>query len=129
MIIWTYISYRLNNNIFHRLIGSFESTEDESLNYSTLALFSNKQLHCHVINPREVVAWVLVVILVVLLILSLVIKVILAVWAYRRSRKNDPSPDCAMALDNNPCYEASNMKQTEAQEAVHVYEMVKQQNN
>ena len=79
------------------------------------------------INPREVVAWVLVVILVVLLIVLLVIIVILAVWAHRRSNKpNDPSPDCAAAMDSNPCYEAFNVKQTEAQEAVHVYKIVKQ---
>ena len=59
----------------------------------------------------------------------LVINVILAVWAYRRSNKpHDPSPDCAVAMDSNPCYEASNVKQTEPQEAVHVYEMVKQHN-
>jgi hypothetical protein len=32
----------------------------------------------------------------------------------------------ALAMDSNPCYEASNVKQTEAQEAVHVYERVKQ---
>ena len=52
---------------------------------------------------------------------------ILAQRAYRRSNKaNDPSPDCALAMDSNPCYEASNVKQTEAQEPVHVYEMVKQ---
>ena len=52
---------------------------------------------------------------------------ILALWTYRRSNKvNDPSPDCALAMDSNPCYEASNVKQTEAQEAVHVYETVKQ---
>ena len=73
-------------------------------------------------------------ILVVLLIASVVINVILilALRAYRRSNKaNDPSSDCALAMDSNPCYEASNMimKQTEAQEAVHVYETVKQHNN
>ena len=28
------------------------------------------------------------------------------------------SPDCAVAMDSNPCYKASNVKQTEAQEAV-----------
>jgi hypothetical protein len=45
---------------------------------------------------------------------------------YKR-KPNHPSPDCAVALDNNPCYEASlNVKKTEAQEAVHVYETVKQ---
>ena len=39
------------------------------------------------------------------------------------------SPNHAVAMDSNPCYEASNMKQTEAQEAaLHVYEMVKQHN-
>ena len=43
-------------------------------------------------------------------------------------KKHDPSPDCAVAMDSNPCSdsEASNVKQTEAQEAVHVYELVKQ---
>ena len=64
-----------------------------------------------------------IVILVILLIVSLVINVIQAVWAHRRSKNkpNDPSPDCAVAMDSNPCYEASNVKQTEAQE-MHVYE-------
>ena len=68
-------------------------------------------------------------ILVILFIASVVINVmlILALRAYRRSNKaNDPSPDCALAMDSNPCYEASNVKQTEAQEAVHVYDTVKQ---
>ena len=68
-------------------------------------------------------------ILVVLLIASVVINVILilALRAYRRSNKaNDLSPDCALAMDSNPCYEASNVKQAEAQEAVHVYDTVKQ---
>ena len=113
--------------VFHWLIGSFE---DES--QSTLALSSNRQTqHCYGFNPREIVAWVLVVIVVVLLIVSLIINVILSVWAYRRSNKsNDPLADCAVAMDSNPCYEAPNVKQTEAQEAVlqHVYEMVKQHN-
>ena len=72
-------------------------------------------------------------ILVVLLIASVVINVIiliLALRAYRRSNKsNGPSPDCALAMDSNPCYEASNVKQIEAQEAVHVYDTVKQHNN
>ena len=99
-----------------------------------MALSSNKLMqYCnsHVINPREIVAWVLVVILVVLLIVSLVITGMLAVsvYMYRRSNKpNDASPDCALAMDSNPCYEASNSKQTEAQEPVHVYETVKQHN-
>jgi hypothetical protein len=66
---------------------------------------------------------------VVLLIVSLTINGIQALRAYRRTNKpNDPSPDSALAMDSNPCYEAStcNMKQTEGQEAVHVYETVKQ---
>ena len=54
---------------------------------------------------------------------------ILALRTYRRNSKpNDPSPDSALAMDSNPCYEASNVKQTEAQEAGHVYETVKQHN-
>jgi hypothetical protein len=75
-------------------------------------------------------------ILAVLLIVSLAIHVIQAIWTCRvyrprRNKKTDStcmSPDCTVALDSNPCYEASNVKQTEAQEAVHVYEMVKQHN-
>ena len=69
-------------------------------------------------------------ILVVLLIVSLLINGTQAVRAYRKRNKpsNDgPSPDRTVAMDSNPCYEASTVKQTEAdQEAVHVYEMVKQ---
>jgi hypothetical protein len=87
----------------------------------------------HAINPREIIAWVLVVILVrmVLLILSVTIHGMQALRAYTRSyrsKPNDPSPDCTLAMDSNPCYEASNVKQIEAQEAVHVYERVKQHN-
>ena len=69
-------------------------------------------------------------IVVVLLIMSLAINVILSVWTCRSNRSNDLSPDCAVAMDSNPCYEAPNMKQTEGQEAVlqHVYEMMKQHN-
>ena len=71
-------------------------------------------------------------ILAVLLIVSLAVHVIQAIWTCRvwRNKKTDTcvSPDCAVAMDSNPCYEASNVKQTEAQEAVHFYEMVKQHN-
>ena len=72
------------------------------------------------------------VILAVLLIVSLAIHVVQAIWTckvYRRNKITETcmSPDYAVALDSNPCYEASNVKQTEAQEAVHVYETVKQQ--
>ena len=89
--------------------------------------------YSHVINSREIVAWILVVILMILLIVSLVITGLLAVmiYMYKRSNKpNDASPDCALAMNSNPCYEASlNVhKQTEAQEAMHVYETVKQHN-
>ena len=93
--------------------------------HNTVALSNNKQMqYSHVINPREIVAWVLVVILVVLFIVSIVIIGLLAVMVYmyrRRNKSNDSSPDCALAMDSNPCYEASNVKQTEAQEAGHVY--------
>ena len=68
-------------------------------------------------------------ILVPLLIVSLIINGMQALRAYRRNAKpNDPSPDCALAMDSNPCYEASNVKQIEAQEAVHVCDTVKQHN-
>ena len=101
-----------------------ESTENVS--HSTLALPSNKPQvqSSHVINPREAAAWALVVMLVVLLSVSLVIIGILAVWTYRR--RNRKAPDGALPMDSNPCYEASTVKQSEAQEAVHVYETVKQ---
>ena len=97
------------------------------MSHSTLALPSIKcqTQSSHVITPREVVAWALVVILVVLLLVLLVIIGILAVRVYRRS--NRKAPDCTVAMDSNPCYEAPTVKQTEAdQEAVHVYETVKQ---
>ena len=47
--------------------------------------------------------------------------------AYRRSNKNTPpaATESALAMDSNPCYEASNVKQNEAKE-VYVYEMVQQ---
>ena len=75
-------------------------------------------------------------ILAILLIVSLAINVIQAIWTRRiwriwriwRNNKNDTSPECVLAMNSNPCYEASNVKLTEAQEAVHVYETVKQHN-
>ena len=103
------------------------STEEEQ--HSNPALSSNKQIQCRIgSNPREIVAWVLVVILVVLLSMSLTINGVQAVWTHRKSNKpdHDASPDCALAMDSNPCYEASIVKQTETKEAVHVYDTVKQ---
>ena len=102
------------------MIGLLDSTEDEPCG-RTLSSSNNQ------INPRETVAWVLVVILAVSLIISLAIHVIQATCAYRRSNKNTSpaATECALAMDSNPRYEASNVKQTEAKE-VHVYEMVQQ---
>ena len=72
-------------------------------------------------------AWVLAVILAVLLLISLAIHVMQVLQAYRRNNKNTSpaATESALAMDSNPCYEASNVKQTEAKE-VHVYEMVQQ---
>ena len=67
-------------------------------------------------------------ILAILLIVSLAINVKIWTRRIRRNNKNDTSPECALAMDSNPCYEASSVEQTEAQEAVHVYETVKQHN-
>ena len=55
--------------------------------------------------------------------MSLAINVIQAIWTHRiqGNNKNDTSPECVLAMDSNPCYEASNVKPTEAQE-VHIYE-------
>ena len=83
------------------------------------------------IISREVTAWILVIILSVLLVVSLVIHVIQAVcfWAYKRRltlRNLNTSPDCTVATGSNPCYEAVSSKLKEAQEAVHVYESVKE---
>ena len=67
-------------------------------------------------------------ILAILLLVSLATNVIQAIWTRRiwGNNKNDTSPECVLAMDSNPCYEASNVKLTEVQEAVHVYETVKQ---
>ena len=82
-------------------------------------------------KPREIVAWILVIILSIILLVSSVIHVMQAVcfWAYRRRlmlRNLNTSLDCTVATDNNPCYEAVSSKLNEAQEAVHVYENVKE---
>lgn len=63
----------------------------------------------------------------VLLIASLVVHVVRVTWTYRRSnRGKDALPEGTVAMASNPCYEAS-INLTEAQEAVHVYEVVKPQ--
>ena len=91
---------------------------------------SSNQIRSDSVWNRELVAWILVVILAILLIVSLAINVIQAIWTRRiwRNNKNDTSPKCALAMDSNPYYEASNMKPIEVQEAVYVYEIVNQQN-
>ena len=82
------------------------------------------------IKWNEIVPWILVALLVVLLILSLVIHVMQAVWATKRGRTDrnlNTPPDCTLTIASNPCYEASNVKlYSEVQEAVHVYEILKQ---
>ena len=97
-----------------------ESTEDGSYEIQSSSS-SNKS--------RKIAAWVLVVILLVLLIVSLVINVMQAVRAHKRScnRNQNTPPDCKVAMGSNPCYEASNVKMYEAQEAaVPVYEILNQ---
>ena len=105
--------------IMYYELGSFESTEDGSYKIQSSSS-SNKS--------SEIAAWVLVVILSVLLIVSLVIHVMQAVWAHRRScnRNLNTSPEGIVAMDSNPCYEASVVKMYEAQEAVPVYETLNQ---
>ena len=103
---------------------SLESTEDGS--YSTQSSCSHQ-----IRSSKNIAAWVLVALLAVLLTVSLAVHVIQAMWTYRIYRRNknadtSMSPDCALAMDSNPCYEASNVKQTEAQEPGHVYDTVKQ---
>ena len=61
----------------------------------------------------------------VLLIVSLIVHVVRVTWAYRRNNRRATSPEYAVAtVASNPCYEAS-MNLTEAQEAMHIYEVVK----
>ena len=85
------------------------------------------------IKWNEIVPWILVALLSVLLIFSLVIHVMQAVWTTRRGHTDrnlntPPAADCTLAIASNPCYKASNVKLYSAQEAVHVYETVKQHN-
>ena len=119
-----------NNGVFwSTIMESFEFTGDGP--YRTQSSSSNSnQIRSNSAWTRELVAWVFVVILTILLIVSLAFNVIQAIWTCRiwRNNKNDTSPECALAMDSNPCYEASNVKSTEAHEAVHVYETVKQHN-
>ena len=111
----------MSHLISNYIIESLDSTKDELCSCRTLSSSGNK------IDPRETVAWILVVILAVLLIISLAIHMMQATCAYRRNNKNisPAATESALAMDSNPCYEASNVNQTEAKE-VHVYEMVQQ---
>ena len=105
------------------ILGSFESTEDEPYLESTEdrgSYAGTQSSSSNQTKSREIIAWVLVVILSVLLIVSLAIHMIQVTWAYRRSNGKDTSPDCTVAMDSNPCYEASNVKLNKAQEAVPV---------
>ena len=109
------------------MIGSFESTENGPYLESTEdhgSYAGTQSSSSNQIKPKEIVAWVLVVILSVLLrlIVSLGILMIQVIWAHRRSNRKDTSPDCTVAMESNPCYEASNVRQNKAQEAVLVYE-------
>ena len=51
-------------------------------------------------------------------ITTIAINVIQAIWTCRNKETGiaSISPNCAMAMDSNSCYAASNVKQTEAQE-------------
>ena len=127
MLMSNYYDILYNNNgvFWSTIIESFEFTGDGPYKIQSS---SSNQIRFNSAWTRELVAWILAVILAISLIVSLAIHVIQAIWTrrIRRNNKNDTSPECAVAMDSNPCYEASNVKQTEAQEAVHVYETVKQ---
>ena len=90
-----------------------------------------KKISSDQIKWNEIVPWILVGLLSVLLIVSLVIHVMQAVWTTRRGvsadRNLNTPPDCTLTTASNPCYEASNVKlYSEVQEAVHLYETLKQ---
>ena len=83
------------------------------------------------IKWNEIVPWILVAVMSVLLIVSLVIHMIQAVSTHRlrgsADRNLNTPPDCTLAIASNPCYEASDVKlYSEVQEAVHLYETLKQ---
>ena len=61
--------------------------------------------------------------LAVLFIVSLTINmIVLAVWLYKKRKTRDKKE---FEVEGNPCYEATQMKQTDDAEA-HVYEMVRE---
>ena len=116
----------------------FESTSIKDGTYRTASSSSNPETTVaekdnFIILSREVIAWNLVIILSVLLLVSSVIHVMQAVcfWAHKRKytlRNLNTSPDCIVTTctDSNLCHEAVSSKLYEAQEAVHVYESVKE---
>ena len=113
--------------------GSYRTASDELSNNPETIVTTAENLKgiFSLTKPREIVAWILVIILSILLLVYSVIHVMQAVcfWAYRRRhtlRNLNTSPDCTVATDSNPCYEAVSSKLNEAQEAVHVYENVKE---
>ena len=92
--------------------------------------------NCHTLSAdssftsvREVIAWTLVAVFTVLFVGLLTINVIM-LWIYKKRQSKDNNVETAMCeMEGNPCYEASNLKQTadtaELQETP-VYERVKQ---
>ena len=78
---------------------------------------------------HSVIGWTLAAISTVLFIMSLTINIIM-LWVYKKRQSKDNNVESTMCeMEGNPCYEASNLKQTAdtsgLQEA-HVYERVKQ---
>ena len=117
-------------NIVHPKQDGIYRTESSSSNQTTYTVVETQKFNSQN-NSGEIVAWILVAVLSVLLTVSLVIHVMQAVWTIRRGRSADRNlntpPDCTLAIANDPSYGASNVKlYSEVQEAVHLYETLKQ---
>ena len=62
-------------------------------------------------SVREGLAWALAAVFVVLFVGSLTINIIM-LWIYKKRQSKDNNVETAMCeMENNPCYEASNLKQ------------------
>ena len=76
-------------------------------------------------KPRELAAWILMVVFAVMLFVS-VMGNILVLWVYKKRQAGDDCsvPPSKYEMEGNPCYEATAVKQTTDTET-HVYEAVK----
>ena len=90
---------------------------------------ANSEFSCRNTGVWPVIGWSVAVGSTVLFVVSLTINIIM-LWVYKKRQSKDNNVESPMyEMEGNPCYEASNLRQTAdttGQQEAHVYERVKQ---